>query len=72
MRMQFWHPLDCDLMRKMEKLKPYYRSKKWKIGNSFGWWNIPYCPHCKRQLGLIEKEQKPDKCPMCGKTLDWS
>lgn len=38
---------------------------------TFGVWDIPYCPHCKRQLGLMVKEQKAEKCPMCGKTLDW-
>ena len=36
-----------------EPKKPFYRQKKWKLGNSMGWWNIPYCPHCKRQLGLM-------------------
>ena len=56
----------------MESLKPKYRSKTWKFGNSFGWWRIPYCPHCKRRLGLIAKEQKPDVCPMCKNPLDWS
>lgn len=56
----------------MESLKPKYRSKMWKFGNSFGWWRIPYCPHCKRQLGLIAKEQKPDVCHMCKNPLDWS
>ena len=56
----------------MENLKPKYRSKMWKFGNSFGWWRIPYCPHCKRQLGLIAKDQKPAVCPMCKNPLDWS
>ena len=56
----------------MEILKPKYRSKMWKFRNSFGWWRIPYCPHCKRQFGLIAKEQKPDVCPMCKNPLDWS
>ena len=56
----------------MESLKPKYRYKMWKFGNSFGWWRIPYCPNCKRQLGLIAKERKPDVCPMCKNPLDWS
>ena len=54
-----------------EPKKPFYRDKKWKLGGSFGWWHIPYCPHCKRQLGLMVKEQKAEKCPMCGKPLEW-
>lgn len=36
-----------------EAKKPIYRDKKWKIDDSSGWWHIPYCPHCKRQLGLM-------------------
>lgn len=51
--------------------KPFYKSVKWKLGNSFGLWRVPYCPHCKRKLGLIAGEQKPDECPMCHKQLDW-
>ena len=51
--------------------KPIYRDKKWKLDDSSGWWHIPYCPHCKRQLGLMAEEQKAEKCPMCGKLLDW-
>lgn len=27
-----------------EPKKPFYRDKKWKIGRSYGWWHIPYCP----------------------------
>ena len=54
-----------------EPKKPFYRDKKWKLGRSCGWWHIPYCPHCKRQLGLIVEEQKAEKCPMCGKPLEW-
>lgn len=54
-----------------ESKKPFYRDKKWKLGRSFGWWHIPYCPHCKRQLGLMFEEQKAEKCPMCGKPLEW-
>lgn len=30
-----------------------------------------HCPHCKRQLGLMVEEQKAEKCPMCGKSLEW-
>lgn len=30
-----------------EPKKPFDRDKKWKLGRSFGWWHIPYCPHCK-------------------------
>lgn len=30
-----------------------------------------YCPHCKRKLGLMIEEQKAEKCPMCGKLLEW-
>lgn len=48
--------------------KPFYKSVK---GSSFRWWNVPFCPHCKRQLGLIVKDEKPDECPMCHKPLDW-
>ena len=55
----------------MAELKPFYKSKRWKLGNSFGYWKIPYCPHCKRQLGLMEEESKVEKCPMCNKQLDW-
>nr|DAP92895.1 MAG TPA: DNA-directed RNA polymerase [Caudoviricetes sp.] len=51
--------------------KPFYKSVKWTLGGSFGWWNIPFCPHCKRKLGLIAKEQRPGECPMCHGTLDW-
>lgn len=51
--------------------KPIYRDKKWKIDNSSGWLHIPYCPHCKRQLGLMLEEQKAEKCPMCNRPLDW-
>lgn len=54
-----------------EPKKPFYRDKKWKLGGSFGWWHIPYCPHCKRQLGLMVEKQKAEKCPMCGKPLEW-
>lgn len=54
-----------------EPKKPFYRDKKWKLGGSFGWWHIPYCPHCKRQLGMMVEEQKAEKCPMCGKPLEW-
>lgn len=54
-----------------EPKKPFYRDKKWKLGRSCGWWHIPYCPHCKRQLGLMVEEQKAEKCPMCGKPLEW-
>ena len=54
-----------------EPKKPFSRDKKWKLGRSFGWWHIPYCPHCKRQLGLMGEEQKAEKCPMCGKPLEW-
>lgn len=43
-----------------EPKKPFYRDKKWKLGGSFGWWHIPYCPHCKRQLGLMVEEQKAE------------
>ena len=48
--------------------KPIYLDKKWKLD---GRWHIPYCPYCKRKLGLMAKEQRPEKCPMCGKLLDW-
>ena len=51
--------------------KPFYRQRKWKLGNSFGWWRVPYCPHCKRKLGMLLEEQKPDKCPMCKEPLEW-
>nr|DAR17638.1 MAG TPA: DNA-directed RNA polymerase [Caudoviricetes sp.] len=51
--------------------KPFYKSVKRKLGGSFRWWNIPYCPHCKRRLGLLVAEQKPSECPMCHGTLDW-
>ena len=54
-----------------EAKKPFYSDKKWKLGDSSGWWHIPYCPHCKRQLGLMVEEQRAEKCPMCGKPLDW-
>ncbi len=54
-----------------EPKKPFYRDKKWKLGRSSGWWHIPYCPNCKRQLGLMAEEQKIEKCPMCGKPLEW-
>ena len=54
-----------------EAKKPIYRDKKWKIDSSSGWWHRPYCPHCKRQLGLMVEEQRAEKCPMCGKLLDW-
>ena len=54
-----------------EPKKPFYRNKKWKLGRSCGWWHIPYCADCKRQLGLMVEEQKADKCPMCGKPLEW-
>lgn len=53
-----------------EPKKPFYRDKKWKLGRSCGWWHIPYCPHCKRKLGLMAEEQKAEKCPMCGKPLE--
>lgn len=55
----------------MKNEKPYYKQKKWKLGNNFGWWSIPYCPHCKRQLGVMAEEQKVAKCPMCNKPLKW-
>ena len=51
--------------------KPFYRDRKWKLSGSFGVWHIPYCPHCKRQLGLVAEEQQVEKCPMCGKPLEW-
>jgi hypothetical protein len=43
-----------------EPKKPFYRNKKWKLGRSHGWWHIPYCPHCKRKLGLMAEEQKAE------------
>lgn len=49
----------------------FCRDKKWKLGNNSGWWHIPYCQHCKRQLGLMAEEQKVEKCPMCNRPLDW-
>ncbi|MBO5953322.1 MAG: hypothetical protein J6Q53_04280 [Oscillospiraceae bacterium] len=55
----------------MAELKPFYKQKRWKLGNSFGYWKIPYCPHCKRQLGLMAEELKVEKCPMCNKPLEW-
>lgn len=51
--------------------KPFYRQIMWRIGNSFGWWRVPFCPHCKRQLGTLLEKQKPDKCPMCMEPLEW-
>lgn len=54
-----------------EMKKPFYRPKEWKLGNIFGWWKIPYCPHCKRKIGLKAEEQKAEKCQMCGKPLEW-
>lgn len=54
-----------------EPKKPFDRDKKWKLGRSFGWWHIPYCPHCKRKLGLMVEEQKAEKCPMCGECLPY-
>lgn len=51
--------------------KPYFQPRKWKLGNSFGWVNVPYCPHCNRQLGTLAQEQKINECPMCKKPLDW-
>ena len=50
---------------------PIYKRRKWTLGNSYGWWKIPYCPHCKRQLGLMAEEEKPERCPMCNKLLKW-
>jgi hypothetical protein len=58
-------------LRMAEAKKPIYRNKKWKLGDSSGWWHIPYCQHCKRQLGLMAEEQKAKKCPMCNRPLDW-
>lgn len=54
-----------------EAKKPLYCDRKWKLDSSFGFWRVPYCPHCKRKLGLMAEEQKVEKCPMCGKLLDW-
>lgn len=53
------------------KMKPIYKKKKWTLGRTFGWWDIPYCPHCKRQLGLLCKDKKPKNCPMCKGSLNW-
>ena len=53
------------------ELKPYYKPKSWRLGNGFGWWKIPYCPRCKRQLRLMAEEQKVERCPMCKKPLYW-
>ena len=50
----------------MAELKPFYKQKKVET-----WWKIPYCPHCKRKLGVMAEEQKVSKCPMCNKPLDW-
>ena len=55
----------------MERKRLCGSYREWKLGGSFGWWHIPYCPHCKRQVGLMVKEQKAEKCPMCGKPLEW-
>lgn len=55
----------------IEPKKPFYRDRKWRLGGSFGVWHIPYCPHCKRQLGLMAEEQQIGKCSMCGKPLEW-
>lgn len=30
-----------------------------------------FCPHCKKQLGWINAEKKPDVCSMCGKRISW-
>ncbi len=51
--------------------KPIYLDKKWKLDDSSGWLHIPHCPHCKRKLGQMVEEQRSEKCPMCGKLLDW-
>ena len=56
----------------MNRNCPTYKQRKWRLGKMFGWWNVPYCPHCKRQLGTMAAEQRPEKCPMCNKPLDWS
>lgn len=53
------------------KLKVYYKSHKWRLGRSYGWWDVPFCPHCKRQLGLLCADSKPEECPMCHNKLDW-
>lgn len=50
---------------------PIYRDRKWRLNGSSGLWHIPYCPYCKRQLGLMAEEQKAEKCPMCNRPLDW-
>ena len=47
--------------------KPFYRKKKWK--NIY--WDIPYCPHCKQELGLEDALEKPEKCSECGRPLEW-
>lgn len=54
-----------------EAKKPFYRDKKWELGNNFGLWHIPHWPYCKRQLGLMVEEQRAEKCPMCNRPLDW-
>lgn len=51
--------------------KPFFRAKKWKLGNSFGWFNVPYCPHCKRKLGMLACDKMPSECPMCHMELNW-
>lgn len=48
----------------------FYRDRKWSLNGNYGWWHIPYCPHCKRQLGLMAEEQKAEKCPMCNRPLN--
>lgn len=54
------------------KVKPIWHKRKWRLGRSFGWWNVPYCGNCKRQLGTLSFDRKDEKCPMCGAEIDWS
>lgn len=56
-----------------EPKKPFYRNKKWKLGRSFGWWHIPYCPHCKRQLkhGQWEWFDEDTGTPITGYEREW-
>ena len=52
-------------------VKVVWRKKKWRLGGSYGWWNVPYCPHCKRCLGTLLAEKKPPECDMCHKPITW-
>lgn len=52
-------------------MKPKYKRRSWRCGRNFGSWNVPFCGHCGKQLGLLAEQKRIGECPSCGEPVDW-